>query len=374
MMKFRHPIVAGLLPALVAVPLLAQPADPDVRLRHEEVARTEAVRELRRQIEAVPLGTGTLGQIFAEDDSPLDRELSEANQLAGPRWLNDDTCQVRLTLEGDELLQAVREADVDVPADQLAGRYFVATGTAVNPLAVGRVQPIEPSAVWVSVSAEARRDALEAARLDALRSVDVQLEPAGVPAPLVNALGDYVAARPVTRVRFGEENGQPAAEVTLSVDAPQLAAFVEGAASQRQDLSQAEVVAAAERLRALQVVAVGRAVAEPLPMAVVLPDRMPEWARRTLTATGRGGAAPTRLLAARRAEGDAMQQFADQLLALPLGNGTVRQAADRDPRVAEALEFAVRQLVVSKTTYTADGGAEVEALLSARTFWDALPR
>ena len=332
---------------MVAGPARAQPADPARRLAMEQTARDVAARNLRAELAA------------ARVDDP---SLADARQLAGPRWLDDATCQVRLTLARDD-------------AGDNDGRVFVATGTVVDPAALADVRPTNPPPAWRAVGDRARREALRRAHDDARQSVGRTLASVPIPAAAAAEMEAYLAGRPVTRVRFVEERGEPVAEVELAADAAGLAGHLRTSAAPG-------VGQAAARLETMEVSAVGRAVAATDGSAAYSPaDNLnprrsdaPAWAGRTLVARGESGPAATRLIAARRAESAAADALAAQLADLPLAGTTVGDLARRDRRVADAIDDALNEARIIAADYDRRGGVLVKAELPAAALWNILSR
>jgi hypothetical protein len=73
------------------------------------------------------------------------------------------------------------------------------------------------------------------------------------------------------------------------------------------------------------------------------------------------------------AEAQAARTFATQIESLPLTDDmTIGQAAERDPRVREALNRAASRGRTYKVEYDSDGGARVWVQLDLHHVWDEL--
>src|SRR6266545_774717 len=88
---------------LIAGTLSAQTED---RRDHIQAALNNAAASLRQQVEGVRLSNDlTVGQLVnqLQAQEQLNNILSRAQQIGGTRWLDDQTCQVRLELAGNSV-------------------------------------------------------------------------------------------------------------------------------------------------------------------------------------------------------------------------------------------------------------------------------
>src|SRR5690242_8271945 len=134
--------------ALVFVGMLLAPmvrGAEDVRDAQVAAATGNAIEALRADVTDEPLGPKvTVQDLLKKTDSSAElmKTLRRAQRVGGARWIDDQTCQVRLELGGDRVADALVEiaekhADTSpIPADAIRqklkswdDRTFVATGT-----------------------------------------------------------------------------------------------------------------------------------------------------------------------------------------------------------------------------------------------------
>ncbi|MDQ3441346.1 MAG: hypothetical protein M3478_13455, partial [Planctomycetota bacterium] len=222
--------VVTILLLLLAADVFAQ---ADRAARDQERAATEAaVRGLKEVAGKETLAPGVTVATLVERTKGHDRlfkELSRAEKIGGTRWVDEKTCQVRLEISGARVAQALVSVAAAQPkkspiaADVLAvklkdwgARTFSATGSSTGAAEIEHARPGGESAAWASVSDEARRTAVAAAKdnavnqaLDSVRDV---LLPNGKTAgdalkdPAVrDKLHQWLATRPVTQVEFRDD-------------------------------------------------------------------------------------------------------------------------------------------------------------------------
>ncbi|MEM8875566.1 MAG: hypothetical protein AAGD32_15075 [Planctomycetota bacterium] len=179
----------------------------------EDVAREAARRELGFEIRNTELLPGVTVGRYLDDTGQSERlqdALSRAEIIGGARWLTADVCQFHLQLDGrlvSDLLVGVARQGGPLRVDDVAkgsrawfGRPFVATGTAIDPVALETLNPpASAAAVWRGVSRDARVRAIRAAHAAAVASAG----PAAT------------AQTPVTQLRFYAEASDACVEVEL---------------------------------------------------------------------------------------------------------------------------------------------------------------
>jgi len=336
--------------------------------------------------------------------------LQRAQQIGGPRWIDDHTCQIELQISGSVVGQALKRiAAADPRRSPLSvnevtravkdwdERSFSGTGAATSRLPVmkGRRAPHmglqrDP---WWDVSEQARDQAVAAARADAARRVIASVKPIPLTPKsdvsdvlslkgVADGMQEWLISQPAARV---ELNDNLEAEVELSA-APDdtFGAFRELAQKQKdvavpaddQDWAQVR-----DQFEQKMATPIGRAAAAPgkvnqtavVKPAALLPDRAPAWASQRLEATGKASAlAKSKLMAARAAESAAEDKLRKQIEELKLDeNHTVGQAAKNDPRVDQAIAKAVSRARIGRAEYQ-DNGAEVSVYLDLSEVWAAL--
>jgi hypothetical protein len=346
--------------------------------------------------------------------------LRRGQQIGGPRWIDDRTCQLKLAVPAEQVARTLIDVangagpKSPIPAEALAvklkdwkGRTFIETGTSLAPSAVNMLRPMDNNGPWRQVAEDERRRAVTAAKqnavqrvIDSLRTIELAPGPTVADAMADKKFADqfaqWLASRPVTGVQFRPDLF---VELTLGVNRGELFdAFVNtaratGAIKIPDDPQQLAELRQEFDERVGQ--AIGRAhvainLGNPPPQTstsqntafasmspVVIPTQPPDWARRAVALHG-DGSAPlrrTQLLTTQAAENSAYDDLRGQIDQLPLeGSITVGQAARQDPAVARAVEQAVRRAKVYKIDYRADGGANIKVSLDARDLWDELRR
>lgn len=300
--------------------------------------------------------------------------IGAAQRVGGVRWIDDQTCQVRLELDGDLLAEmiltlALAEPNrTPVPYGRLESRLrhwhrrsFSATGFSVT---IDRaVQLSESAAAWRALPVDARRSAVLSARDDAGRRA-VEAMAASDPgladdAPRRAELMAWAADQPVTGVRFGEDR-----TVELSLAVP---------ASMRE-------TDAGRPPPPPSIIVTGRARAEaidgpqPPRPAAVAPAEPPSWATESIEAEGvaepAGRQSP--LKTARAAELAAAEQLRGRIAQLAWGSGSVGEAAAADRAVADAIDRLIAAARVVRVDYRSDGSVSVRLAVDGRSAWKAL--
>ena len=218
-------ILLGLLASAVA----AQEAPVNVQTL---AASTDAREALRQQVLAARVAPAlTVRQLLDRTGgwTELEKALGTAQQIGGTRWLDNETVQVRLLIEGGRALAdalnlavAKNPSKSPLPADtirrnlaQWRDRTFSATGTGTASTDVTRLQPPPDDAAWAAVNDADRRRALAMARenaiarvIDSLRPIEMGDKTLGdaLSNPEVGqALSNWLYARPIASVQFRDD-------------------------------------------------------------------------------------------------------------------------------------------------------------------------
>jgi hypothetical protein len=288
------------------------------------------------------------------------------------------------------------------------GRLFSATGTSTSASGAALALPPRDSVAWAPVAAEAREKAVDAARQDAIATLlasvkDVEINPGESLADAMKnvtfgaLLDSWQANRPVTLVDFSEDRR---VEVRLDATAGELFDAIHdallkagaapiatgaGAATKPNALTEPGDAAGWNRLRnnleQHAAAAVGHATAVVAsgapatgPAMVEVPLHAPPWIDQQLSATAAGGGGSgNRLVSAHAAQEAAEAQLRHDALNLPLSDHlTVGEAADRDAKVAAALDRALAHARLSKVDFRTDGTAQVTVVLNLSDLWNEL--
>jgi hypothetical protein len=406
-----------------------------------EAATRDAVEGLLEEVGRVGLSDRLSVARFLRDTESheeLRKTLRQAEQVGGPRWLDDRRCQVELQVSGTRVataLQRIAAANADrtpLPVDQVTvltrgweRRSFAATGQAVAEKPVGQQvigQRTEPALgdrrrdPWARVSDVDKEHAVAAARLDAARKCLRSVSPVSLTArsTVGDVLGvddiggrmeDWFMARPVKDQVLREDMQ---AVVTLTATPDDTFEQFKGLAVKQREISlprnEGEWGEVKDQFRRRMAAPVGRGSPPEERAAdvgrgdgwgpgfaprrafglrpdrrgddgIVIPGRPPEWVGRQVDADGTAGSDRGRLHAARNAEADAEKALRKLVEDLPLSRDlTVGQAAKNDRRVGRALDEALGRARIGQTKYHEDGTATVRLYLELEDVWYALER
>jgi hypothetical protein len=384
----------------------------DTRRLQVAAATADALAALESDVLTAPVTPELDVRTFVErtrSRDALSRAVRRAEQIGGTRWLDDQTCQVRMELPGAvvaDTLVGIAETyprEAGLPAEVLRRRVdglreltFAATGMSTG--AVDRLRPDPDQPAWRGVPDGAVQAAVADARRHAAAQVLEGVESIEVPGStdkvrlgqviadrkVRDALEGWLMTQPVTSVVF-----QPDLEVRVSVamDGESFWDQLAAVAGDRKDLAFPPPGDARDALR-LTVVrevrpTIGRARvrgdggATTIPAAVQqvvdpvdIPADPPRWIVEQVDARGASRAVDGRLKTARAAENVARDRLREQVEGLPLSRKlTLGDAAQRDPRVRTAIDRAVGRARPRKVNYLSDGGAEVTFTLELREVW-----
>src|SRR5579884_925570 len=344
-------------PAILIALLLSLSAGAQEDLKRTQVsaAAADALETLRHEI----LAASILPSLTVRDlvdrtrgQDELNQTLRGAEQIGGTRWLDDQTCQVRLELAGGAVAKTLTRLAHDHPeklgvpvaaVDQRLAtwdeRTFSATGTSTGSRDIERLRPPASDRAWQAVPDKARRAAIASARDDAIRRVidslrpiqfdtDKKLDDALRVPEVGDAVRGWLGSRPVRSIEFLDDL---TVRLTLAAPPEDLFAELRSALERKHEAPAPAGTAGWDRLRE-QVLAraaapVGTAVAQAndamiAKPAVVLPANPPSWANKQLDAEGvaRGGKSP--LLVGNKARAVALENLRTQINSLPLTRGT----------------------------------------------------
>lgn len=382
------------------MPMLARAADE--RQAKVSAATAAAVEGIVQDICAQSIGSNlTVRELVTRTETldDLRQAVGRAQQIGGPRWIDEQTCQVHLEINGARiapvltLIAKSKHKQSPIDADLLAVRLkdwgtrtFGATGSSTGEKTLELVRP--PDGAWAGVEDPVRQQVVMQARQNAIQRVvdsvrPIELKP-NLPvsslldkkeSPLAADLRNYLVTRPVTRVRFTE---QRQVELTLSAPALDIFEVVHWAAAQPPSavLAYEDRGWAVVRESFIQKVApaVGNASVDDVikqpPPAVAIPTQAPAWSTESLIVDGTATVQGSKLKVARVAEDDARRKIAALVGDLPLDGMTIAEAARRDPRFADLLVKSVGRGRLVKAEYKADGTVEARITLDLRQLWE----
>lgn len=387
-------------------------AQEDPRQAAVDAATADAYASLRREVLATSVGNDqSIGDLVdrCRGREAMEAFLQSAQQVGGPRWLGDQTVQVRLELPGDQLASVVqsiaakRTSGLAMPLHVLrrrlehdiARRTFGATGSSTSSSAAERLRPDPSQTAWQAVGDAERRAAIDAARrdavdrtLDSLRSIEsghVRLGDAIALSPVSANLRQWLANRPITSIEFHDD-----LEVRIALAASPTAFFpvlrselekqrampLPKDARQWDELRQA----VQRQMRPPVGVALAHAPLAGAPGAaplVILPHDAPAWIADSVSAEAAATARPgdSKLRTARAAETLAVASLRSRLDGLPLTSDlTIGQAAKKDPHVEQAVERGLGQVRITKVDYDtpAAGSVRIRISLPLEEIWREL--
>jgi hypothetical protein len=379
----------------------------DLRDAQIDAATANAIEALRADVADERLSPKvTVQDLLKKTDASneLMKTLRRAQRVGGPRWIDDQTCQVRLELAGDRVADALAQiaqthADTSpIPADAIRqklksweDRTFVATGTSAAAEIIGGLKPQAGNEAWAHVSNEARKTAILSAKqnaaqraIDGVKSIKLTktktVGDALTNSEVNDAMFAWLQSRPVTSVQFRDDLGVDVTLVVLSgemfdvfrnsmhdkKDVPQPASDEEWARVRKEFVDRATNVTGRGR-------AISQAPTQPRLLSI-LPDEAPKWVNQPLTAEatsdrGSGG----KLRTARAAEDKAVIELRKKIDDLALSSSqTIGQAAKQNKSLSDAVDQALQRAKPYKVDYRGDGSVSVKVMLDARDLWNAL--
>lgn len=372
----------------------AAPADSR---EQAELASLVAMERLRAEVLRAPLTSQlTVGDFIERTGSRgwMDSALDLAEQVGGPRWPDQQTCQVRLELRGsivaNALLEAARERGdrSPLPVDELARlavplreRVFSGSGVSVSADAIDRL-PASAVGPWASVDASSRAAAIWSARQQAVaqafKAIDTIVLPDGttlaerrrVDPRLDESVRGFFAARPLVLLGWDDDLTARVA-VTIPVDSfsQALSEWIPGV---EKNPAYREQLAAQLRDRPRLLLGESKAIA-PGPATTNVDNPAPAWSRELLLVEGTAAAAASRLQTIRAAESDAQRRLRETVLSLPMGDGVpLSRRVSSSRSVEAAVDRSLSLANTARITFHADGSATVQVALDGRALWQAV--
>lgn len=382
-------------------------ADDAVRRAEVSAATADAQESLRHDVLSTPIQNDlSVGNLLDQIGgiAALSGALVSGEQVDGTRWLDDQTVQIQLEIEGDTVAAAILKIAAQQPdrlpiplaalrekLSQWKMRSFAATGTSTVQSAAEQLCPAACQQAWVGVGEQDRRNAIAAARRDAetrlLDSIRPITMPDGKPlgdaleeAPVAAEVTAWLDSRPITSVQFRDDLE---VRLSLAVDPQEFWPVLRQALAHQSavDLPAGEAAWAllADQVEKRLASPVGRSViaaqGPATRTAVNLPAEPPVWAQTTVDAEGISRSVGTLLHTARRAEAVADERLAEEVAHLPLAeNLTVGEASRRDPRIAESVARALGRARPFKVDYNYPeaGAVRVKVTLDLSDLWQEL--
>jgi len=328
--------------------------------------------------------------------------LRGAEQLGGARWLGDQAVQVRLSIDGNRvgktLLRIVQEHPnkspiaVDVlerTLRQLAGRTFSATGTSTGAGDINCLRPPPGDRAWSVVSDADRREAVAAARSNAINRIMQELAAVSLDGKTLsqaitesgasNVIKAWLETQPVKGVEFDDNLS---VRLTLAAPAEQLWPVLRTAIEHQKvappPSTQAQwdqlYTAVMAHLAPTQGIGVVQANAQsPATPAILIPAQAPPWAIQQIETEDSSSDEGARLRTARRAEALALEKLRHQVDGLSLSDGlTLGAAAQRDPRIERCIVRALGRARPFKVDYGAKGSVTVHVAFRLSDLWAEL--
>jgi hypothetical protein len=363
-----------------------------------DAARSDALEALRREILAAQILPDATAQTLVDRTGGagvLSLVLTKAQQLGGPRWIDNQTCQVTLAISGDDVAKALEQLSESKPKalssppqvvkeklKRWRRRTFEAVGTSIGWAAVDRLRPDPSQTNWQLVSDQDRKKAIIAAKQSAVQAVLESLKPLvlegthtvgeAIALPEVDEdLRKWLASRPITAVQF-RDNLE--VRLALSVAPQELWPQLKEALQKQKNVPTPDKTNDWIRLRE-QVLArmappvgastAGATVATATRPVIALPELPPPWTSDALEAQATANSAGAALRTARAAETAAARELRIKIEALLLSPGlTLGEAARQDPRIAQAIDRSLQRAQIAKVDYDSPTRGSVRAELS----------
>jgi hypothetical protein len=323
--------------------------------------------------------------------------VNAAEQIGGPRWIEADIVQVRVSVPASKLIDKlsgvptaqrdprVTPADLDRFQKDYARRTFQGTGQAFPVARIKAMVTSIQSPTWRDVTADARADAASRAHASAVNTVvdssaSIRVGPtqtvgqSWTDADARQKIVAYIATLPATRLLLRDDRQ---VEIGIYVDKDSLT-------EQLRAAMPTELTSRSEQLQALQAgvsslptIVIGRANvadrdAAPAAPAIVL-RKLPDWVNDPIVAEGSASFAQSKLRTARLAEATAQQALRTKIEKLKLDDDTTfKQAQARDGRVSEAISRAVARARAYQVDYNADNSVTVRVTLDPNELLDEL--
>jgi hypothetical protein len=399
LLKSRFQIFACVILALAAMGQSVY-ADDDARAAQLSAANANAVNNLMGDIEGEQIDATYTVHLFLDKTNSQPRLLAilqKAQQIGGPRWLDEQTCQIQLEIPGPsvahELIAIAGDSASPLTPDQIRvdlkpwdSRVFSGTGTSTA--SIEAISPPVSSPAWKGVPDADVRAAVTAARQDAVNQVLDSIAPVplatgktlrdalAIP-DVASVMAQWVGHRPVTLVDFREDG---TVEVTLSVPAAAVYDKLHATLAARADIPVPvdekgwSIIADGISRSMANPVGVGKVTPSTQPAIVLIASQPPDWIERQIDAAGTGPATDSRLRSASLARAAAALGLREQILALLIApNVTLGSAADRDPRLADSIERAIHTGGhVYTVDYRTDGTVVVRMSIDLRDLWDQI--
>src|SRR4051812_39472507 len=205
---------------------------PEAERAQIAAATANAFYTLRRDVEGRQISPDLTVDEFlrrTEGREALTKALHRAEQIGGPRWIDDQTCQIQLEIAGARIVQALSDIAAaessrsPMPANEIERRLrtwndrtFAATGSSIRADMVQNVRPAGVEA-WRGVDDATRVAAIQAARDNAVYRVVEELSNIQVDSentfgqlleknpPIKQKLSDWLRQRPVTSLQFQDD-------------------------------------------------------------------------------------------------------------------------------------------------------------------------
>ncbi len=362
-----------------------------------QAAQASARAELRGQILASPVASGmTLRNAVDRDPSfSVESILDAAEQVGGPRWIEQDIVQVRMQVSASKVIERLQAVPADkrdprlTPAEMQRlqkdwkNRSFQATGQAIP---VSRIESLiaqVQTPAWQQVPQPARADAAKRASASAVATIvssssNIRVGPSetidqSFTPGAQDKLAAWASSLPATKVLLRDDRQ---VEIGVYVDRVGLTEQIKAVVSDGVLSRSEKLQAITTGIEALPSIVVGRASVRndetPRAGAPLVIHGLPAWVSDPLVAQGASSRGQTRLLTARQAERLAKLSLQDVIEKLEINDKTIKQHAASDSRIAHALQRAVEKARVYQVDYNLDGSAIVRVTLDPNELLDEL--
>jgi hypothetical protein len=179
--------------ALASTTRTAEATDTDPHQAQIQAATANAVAALRDQISQMVLTRDLRVGDFLKQAQGLDeltKIVQTAQPIGGPRWVDDNTCQIRVELTSAKISALLSDiandparhaplssAAMKVKLDGWKRLKFCAVGSSAGGQSIELARPGDPTGKWAGINETARKSAVARAHADAIAQLLYRMNP-----------------------------------------------------------------------------------------------------------------------------------------------------------------------------------------------------
>lgn len=377
--------------------------DAQERGKAIRAARADALRQLAESVQGVRISSTTTVKDFVTESDRIQASFDEmllkgVDQVGEPRFSPDGICEVTLNLSLDRLILGLQEIcgthgsrkldarQIEQMRHTSGSRVFTATGSGA--MATAAVVPAIQADFWNHVTPQGKLMAQRAAQVDAYRNLGEAIQ--GVRISSSTTVQDFVAVSDEIRLAFNgfvrgvQFVGEPRykaegiCEVTAEVNLSDLNSFLSSACRQHYcgDRWNAQSFQEMSRYGSGVIRATGagvpparyvRVYPSPFPNPPTPVPTYPDWANRTLQATGSGQSRDA-------AEMEAYRRISQQVLTLKIDARTdIQDFVNQNSACAGQISNFIRGArITAERVNQWNRSVEVDMELELRPLWQII--